>query len=123
MTASTEMQAAFTTWSLAELAAHHAEPCPDEVMSALVENTSTALARLASSPAVTCEDLVLKLFPVFLADFEPKCREHPLVPNYDNGACPIDADGFAAILADFQRLVPAISGAMAPSSWRRARAA
>lgn len=112
----------FAVWARAELAAHYAAPCPDHIMVGLVDHADEAQKALCAAPALTCEHLVLKLFPIFLAVFEPKQDDHPLVPVFDEGYSADGAD-FAAIMADFERLVPAIRDAMSPANWTRERAA
>lgn len=103
---------AFMAWSASVLAAHQADGCPDDIMDGLVEASSLRYHELATMPAQTCCELVLKLFPLMLDQFEPEVGEDPLVPTLVSGATKRDLDAFGTILADMRRLVPAIDKAL-----------
>ena len=118
MSASPAVAMAFDAWMLAALAVNYAKPCPDDLMNALVDQEYAAMARLATAPAATCDDLVLKLFPVLLAEFEPNGGDHPLVPLAQGGSGGVGDQGLATILSDLVRLSPAARAAMDPK-WRR----
>lgn len=80
MTASPQTLAAFETWKLAELAAHYAAPCPDEVMDHLVGLAGDAFDALQAAPAANADDMLLKLFPLVIRDMEPLRGEPPMRP-------------------------------------------
>lgn len=112
MSATPEIADAFRGWKFAELASHYAQPCPDEVMNKLVDDTYDRLGHLASLPAVSADDLLLKLFPIVLAYFEPKVDDPPLLPVFDQGEG--ERDGLCqSIIEDFCRLSPDVARAMA----------
>lgn len=114
MTASPEIAKAFTRWARAELAAHYASPCPDEVMDALVERAGEEVGALSALPAATGTDVALKLFPFILAYYEPKVDDAPMLPVFSSG------DGgehheclLASALDDLRRISPEAAQAMA----------
>ncbi|WP_335308995.1 hypothetical protein [Sphingomonas phyllosphaerae] len=72
------MLAAFQAWKLAELAMHYASPCPDEIMDHLVQQTYVTFDALQATPAENADDVLLKLYPIMLREFEPKKGEPPL---------------------------------------------
>lgn len=122
MNASPETVAAFEAWKLAELATYYADPCPDEVMDQLVDLSHAAFNALQSAPAVTADDMILKIFPIVLAEFEPRLGEPPLrfsvtdQPNYDDAFC-------ARLIADFSNVSLQIRDALdVPAQPDRARA-
>ena len=72
MSASPEVAARFDDWRRAYLVAHYAAPCPETVMNALVEEEYERKGRLSDQPAANADDMLLKLFPIILAEFEPR---------------------------------------------------
>lgn len=81
MTPSPEIAAAFETWKLAELASHYASPCPDDVMTRLVDIAWEAFDALQATPAASADDMLLKLFPIVLREMEPGLGDAPLRPS------------------------------------------
>lgn len=84
MSVSPELLAAFEKWRLAELAGHFAQPCPDDVMDALVNHAVEAEMELGAVAPRSAEDLALQLFPLLLAIHEPKMGHAHLVPNFSD---------------------------------------
>jgi hypothetical protein len=78
MSASPEVLVAFENWKCSELAARYAEPCPQEVMEHLVDAESQLFDDLMDLPAANADDMLLKLYPVMLREFEPKRDAPPL---------------------------------------------
>ena len=112
MTASPEIAAAFKAWCLAELASHYAENCPDEVMDRLTDEAASLALPLASLPAASAHDLLLKVFPLLMASYEPHGASLPLLPHFDymgNGSKEL----LEAVTEDLRRLCPEIAEAMA----------
>jgi hypothetical protein len=113
MNASPEIAAAFKAWFLTEAASHYAEGCPDEVMDRLTDEAVTTLPNaLATLPAASAHDLLLKVFPLLMASYEPHGIEPPLVPFHDymgNGSKEL----LSAVTEDLRRLSPEIAEAMA----------
>jgi hypothetical protein len=110
--ASADIAATFKAWSLAELAAHYAERCPDEVMDRLTGEALRLPEALGKLPAANTHDLLLKVFPLLMARYEPHGDEPPLVPAYEykgDGS----RDLLDAVNDDLRRLVPEIAEAMA----------
>jgi hypothetical protein len=124
MSASPAIEAAFRAWCLAELASHYAQPCPDDVMNYLVNEHCTHGESLAAQPAGNLEDLLLKLYPLLLANFEPQTArgDHPLVLSLYGGGNG-DDKLIQSVMADLVRLVPAIAEATAIEKPGRRRAA
>jgi hypothetical protein len=121
MTASSEITHAFLAWKHAELACYYAEPCPDAVMDSLVTIQSDAFAALQALKPQSCDDMLLKLFPVLVREFEPKTNEPPLRPsessNYEYGEA-----FYARFHQDLAQMSPLIRDAMAeprPKQGRR----
>lgn len=122
MTASPEILAAFEAWKVAELAAHYAAPCPDEVMNALVERIGDAFDVLQALPPTSADDMLLKLFPFIIRDFEPSKGRPPLRPEQSRAYTYSD-DFISRLIAQLAAASPAIGAAMAephPSSIRGA---
>lgn len=118
MSGSPEVLAAFEAWKLAELAAHYAEPCPDEVMNMLVGRASDASDALHAIEPTSADDMVLKLFTLLLRDWEPSVGGHPMRPHGD------DAEFVTRLIAQLGATSPALAAAMAePWPGRRRRAA
>lgn len=118
---SNEIAAAFEKWKLAELACRYAEPCPDAVMDSLVKIQSDAFDALQTLQPKNGEDMLLKLFPVLLREFEPKSGERPLCPaesrsyNYDDAF-------YVQLREDLARVSPVLREAIAephPEQGRR----
>lgn len=112
MSASLQMVTAFEAWKVAELAAYYASPCPDEVMNALCSISSVAFDRLQETPVTSADDMLLKMFPLMLREFEPMRGQAPLRPvqstsyNYDRA--------FVDRLCDeLAKLSPALADAIA----------
>lgn len=78
MTASATMMAAFEAWKLSELAMHYAAPCPDDVMDHLVTSSEAAFQVLQAVPPASADDMLLKLYPILLREFEPHRGDPPL---------------------------------------------
>lgn len=78
MTATPEIQSAFKRWAMAELACHYAAPCPDEVMDGLTGAVSDAFDALQGMPPTSGDDMLLKLYPLLLREFEPGAGDPPL---------------------------------------------
>ncbi len=81
MTASPEIVAAFNAWSVAELAAHFAAPCPNEVMDYLTDAAGERYQALAALPAANADDCLLKIMPLVLAEWPAAPGAAPLVPQ------------------------------------------
>jgi hypothetical protein len=112
MNASPEIAATFKAWSLAELASHYAEGCPDEVMDRLTGEAMALPKALAALPAASADDLLLKVFPLLMASYEAHGSRPPLLPHYDymgNGS----EELLSAVTEDMRRLCPEIAEAMA----------
>lgn len=102
---------AFCQWKLAELASHFAAPCPDAVMDELTEMTFHRLEPLAEAVSVSAEDILLKVFPLLLAKYEPPLGAPPLVPHFDRGPAEHQMLLESAI-EDMRKLCPAIASAL-----------
>ena len=107
MAISPSISARFCEWRASELAAHYASPCPDDVMNQLICQVEDAADRLAEHPATNIDELLVKLFPLVLANFRPAGHgAHPMVPASG------DANGsdvlFESVLEDLKRLSPPI---------------
>ena len=121
MAATPEIARAFEAWKLAELACHYAEPCPDEVMDNLVSIQSEAFKALQALEPGNGDDMLFKLFPVLMREFEPKMGDGPFWPtessSYDYGD-----SFFAQLRQDLGRVSPTLGAAIAephPSRGRR----
>jgi hypothetical protein len=111
MSAASATQAAFVRWRDAELAAHYAAPCPDEVMNQLVDIESESFDALQALPVTTPEDMLLKLFPILLREMEPAANEHPLKPG-ESRAYGYDRMFYERLTADLREASPAIRAAI-----------
>lgn len=78
MSATPEIANAFKRWAMAELACHYAAPCPDAVMDRLTDAQAEALESLQAMPPASADDILLKLYPLLLREFEPRIGEPPL---------------------------------------------
>lgn len=103
--------AAFQNWKLAELAAMYAAPCPGEVMDQLVQIEGGFFEALQALPVTSPDDMLLKLFPILIREFEPKAGEHPLRPSSSN-MYNYDADFLARLIADLGNASPILRSAM-----------
>ena len=116
MTASPRMLACFADWQRAYLTAHYAAPCPDHLMNALVEQSTDRERALAECPATNADDLLLKLFPIILAEFEQARGDAPLMPKFEGVGCligkPAD-ERFRSVVADLLKISPCIAAASA----------
>ena len=106
-----QVSEAFRAWALSELAMHYAQPCPDAVMNQLCDDTSARAEALADLSAATADDLLLKLFPLLLANFEPEGGAPPMLlePDAANGSSSL----VRSVIADLQRICPMIAQLMA----------
>jgi len=77
------MVAAFNRWQLAEAASWFAAPCPDHLMDALVHETSLAHAALVAIVPTSADDLLLKIYPSLLEEYEPSANPLALAPAVD----------------------------------------
>lgn len=121
MAVSTEIAAAFEKWKLAELACRYAEPCPDAVMASLVNIQSEAFDVLQTLQPKSGDDMLLKLFPVLLREFEPKGAERPLCPGESRSYNYGDAF-YVQLREDLARVSPVLQEAIAephPEQGRR----
>lgn len=121
MSASPHILAAFETWKLAELAAIYAAPCPDAVMNSLVDRSYDAFDTLQGLPPGSADDMLLKLFPLLIRDFEPSEGRPPLRPEQSR-AYSYDEEFVARLISQLSDTSPAIAAAMAepcPSERRR----
>lgn len=121
MNGSSEITDIFSDWFMSELASHYASPCPDEVMDHLVDVTWSHAARLAAQPATNAADLLLKVFPLLLASYEPKSGDQPLLPVFgeSNGSSTL----LQSVVDDLHRLCPIIAEAMQAPNTNSERAA
>lgn len=108
LTVSPGATAAFHAWTLAQLAARYAEPCSDKVMGHLVAECDRRYHALATTPALTHADVLVKVFPLLLDMFEPQSDASPLVPHCVS-ASKVHFEAFTAIMADIRRLVQPIA--------------
>lgn len=112
MTASPEMLGAFEAWRLAELASHYASPCPDDVMSALVDQSGDRLADLNAQPATNADDFLLQVFPLLLWVFEPQRGSAPMRPELPDNSGTAIAEGYQVMISNIGRISPTIAAAM-----------
>lgn len=112
MTTLSPVAVLFRKWTLAEMAMRYAQPCPDEVMDNLNEMVSDIERQLAAAPAQSAEDVLYKLFPLVLANFESAAFAHPMVPAMSGGSngLPVLLDSVVGELRDY---APGIAEAMA----------
>ena len=103
--------AAFETWKLAELAAHYAAPCPEEVMNDLVDRAGEKFDALMAMPVASANDLILKLFPLLLRDMEPRAGDPPLRPVASKSYAYEDAF-YARLVADLAAVSTHLSDAI-----------
>lgn len=122
-TTASPVASAFERWANGEMSCHYAQPCPDELMNFLVDRIWADLEEMAAVPAANAEELLLKIFPLLLATYEPKKDEPPMLPSHgegNNGSPGL----LAAVIADLRRISPEIAQCLAvPNSLDRARAA
>jgi hypothetical protein len=109
---SPEIAAAFEKWKLSELAAHYAAPCPDEVMNCLAAWTGETFEALSALEPQSADDMLLKLFPVLLREFEPKVGEPMLKLSQSNSYVYHDVF-ITRVNQDLARLSPTLAKAMA----------
>lgn len=121
MSAAPAIEAAFLSWAHSELAGHYANMCPDEVMDHLVNRAWADLDLLGKLPAQSSDDLLLKIFPLLLATYEPKSGDMPMVPTFgeNNG----DPELLKSVVQDLARLSPAIAKMMAAPHFNTERRA
>lgn len=122
MSASPEIAAAFEAWKLAELASHYAAPCPDEVMTSLVNIESDAFDALQAMPPANADDMLLKLFPILVREFEPQMGEPPLRLSQSR-AYNYDAAFIASLNAQIGTANPVLAAAIAEPHYSATREA
>lgn len=120
MNATPETLAAFEAWKNSELASHYASPCPDDVMTHLTTREGDAFDQLQLAPAACAEDVLLKLFPILLREFEPGLGEDPMRPGRSR-SCSYDDAFYDRLIADIGAVSPVLLAAM--QSPHRERAA
>ncbi|MFV0623760.1 hypothetical protein ACBY01_07095 [Sphingomonas sp. ac-8] len=116
MTISAAIAERFDAWRLAQLACHYAQPCPDEVMSALVASEGKMFGRLVNTPSLTADDLVLKLLPLALIEHGGMIGNPPLAPvvERDPGTQYQEDDIWESLIRDMAAVSPTLAAAMAP---------